>query len=1449
DQPTPHVDWSANTVRLLTTTTPWPTASRPRRAAVSAFGISGTNAHIILEQAPPEELPPPATSPDDRPLTWVVSAHTPAALRDQAERLRVHAAARPQLPAADIAHALADTRAALHHRAAVVGGTREDLLDGLAAQASDRRDRNTVRGTADADRALVFLFAGQGAQRVGMGQQLYRTHPAFTQAFDEVCETIGPHLDRPLRDVVFAAPQSPDAALIHRTEYTQSALFAVETALFRVLEQHGVHPDHLIGHSIGELAAAHVAGILTLADACALVAARGRLMQSLPSGGAMVAVHASEAEVLPYVRKHPRQVAIAAVNTPTSVVISGHAQTVREIADELGRRGRRTSPLHVSHAFHSPYIEPVLRDFQAIAAGLDFHRPAIPIVSTLTGSPVAPDKMTTPRYWADQARHTVRFHEALDAITRHQPTTLAEIGPDATLTAIAHSCTRDRTLHHHTVVPTLRKGHGEATTLATAVAQLYANGHVTTPLLPDAPSARRAALPTYPFQRRRSWLTPSSSATPSAAARAVGAEDGGHPLVGAVLALPDEDSWVLSGRLSTESHPWLADHVVQGKRLLPATVFLELALRAARETACTCVEELVLQAPLVFPEHEHGAVQLRTTVGAADAAGRRALHISSRAEDSGAAGEWMRHAVGVLGPEAALPAGSSESWPPEGADEVEHSDIHDLFAAHGVVYGPAFRGLAAAWSRDEEAFAVAETPEAIRAETGLFALHPALLDAALHSLPLCLPDGAGQVLPFSWTGVTLHAPGASVVRVHLARVGEREVTVTATDSTGRPVLTVASLAMRPIEQTRSDTLSHEALFRVDWSQRPLPTGSPGTASWAVLGDLANGLRAELPLARAHPDLASLATAPDGGAAAPDIVIAPIRVGPPGDGDLPTAVRSAAHRVLALVQSWLADDRFAHARLVVLTQGAVATRTGEDVSDLAAAAIWGLLRSAQSEHPERFTLLDLDGHPASASVLSRALGITEPQLALRAGALLTPGLTRAAPNPAAEAGKLSLDWEGTVLITGGTGVLGGLLARHLVTRHGVRHVLLVSRQGAQAPGAEQLEGELVALGAKVTLTACDISDRQAVAAVLASISPKHPLTAVVHAAGTLDDGVLTNLTPERCDNVLRAKADGAWHLHDLTRHHDLAAFILYSSIAGVLGNAGQGNYAAANSFLDALAHHRAAHGLPAQSLAWGWWHDAGMAARLKDGGPGRVDHLGLAPMAAEEALTLFDAALGSADPVVVPARLDLSALRARPGPSAVPPALGGLMHSRTKGNQDNCPAPAVTLHQALADQDETGRQAVLLDLVRRITATALGHRSEADIDGDIGFRSLGIDSLTAVVLRNHLAAATGLGLPSTLVFDHPTPTALARHLGAELLRTAPSAATPIAAWLDKLDSAFSATAPDDAARAAGLHQMRELLRKYADNSTVPIPAPGRDLAQTLGAASDTELFDFIDEELT
>ncbi|QCX82581.1 Phenolphthiocerol synthesis polyketide synthase type I Pks15/1 (plasmid) [Streptomyces sp. YIM 121038] len=1440
DQPTPHVDWTTNTLRLLTTTIPWPTTPHPRRAAISSFGISGTNAHLILEQAPAHDSTPPTPVHEDHPLTWILSAHTPNTLKDHAERVRLHIAAHPDLRTADISHALATTRATLDHRAAVVGRTREDLLEGLAALSSSQRHRGTVRGTPKADRALVFLFSGQGAQRVGMGQQLYHTHSAFRKALDVVFEAMHPHLeDHPLRDVMFAPPTSPEAALVHRTEYTQPALFAVGTALFRMLERQGICPDHLIGHSIGELTAAHVSGVLDLPDACTLVAARGRLMQSLPSGGAMVAVHASEAEILPYVRAHPRHVSIAAVNAPTFIVISGHAETVREITDELSRRGRRTSPLRVSHAFHSPYIEPVLPEFQDVAARLKFHRPAIPIISTLTGQPASPDDLTTPRYWAEQARHAVRFYQALDSAIRGRPTTLLEIGPDTTLATIAHSCTREQTRHDHTVVPTLRKGHGEADTLAKAVAQLHANGHIAAPLLPDATAALPAPLPTYPFQHQRHWLTPTVSGTPRTAAHAVGAEYGDHPLVGAVLPLPNDDGWVLSGRLSTESHPWLVDHVVRGERLFPATAFLELALRAAREAGCDSVEDLVLQAPLRLPKH--GAIHLRTTVSGADTAGRRSLRISSRAEFPEPASEWVQHAIGVLGPDAVLSVTEPTSWPPPETEAVERTDLHDRFAAHGVVYGSAFHGLTAAWNRGDEAFTLVDAPEAIRAECGSFGLHPALLDAALHALPLCLPDGAGQSLPFSWAGVTLHEPGASAVRVHLSRTGAHEVAVTATDSAGRPVLTVKSLTMKPTGQAAPDVSSLESLFRMDWPEVQLAARTPDTESWAVLGSSTDGPLANIPFTRMYPHLTALTAAMDDGMSTPRVVIAPVHAGLAGDVGLPVATRSLAHRVLALVQSWLVDDRFTDALLIVVTHRAVATHAREDVSDLAASAVWGLLSSAQSEHPQRFALLDLDDHPSTSVVLPRALDSAEPQLAVRAGALLAPVLSRAASTGAA-ADKPPLDVEGTVLVTGGTGALGGLVARHLVTRHGVRHLLLMSRQGASAHGAKQLERELAALGARVTLAACDVADHQALRGALAAIPAERPLTAVIHTAGTLDDGVLTSLTPDRCDTVLRAKADGAWHLHDLTRQHNLAAFVLFSSAAGVLGNAGQGNYAAANVFLDALAHHRAAQGLPAQSLAWGWWRDAGMTARLKDQGLQHVGHLGLAPMPAEEALTLFDAALGSTEPLLVPARLDFHALRTRPDISATFPVLRNLTSGNAEGERVSGTGVPMILHQQLADQDEVGRQAIVLDLVRSLTAAALGYHSGTSIEADTGFSLLGIDSLTAVMLRNRLAAATGLQLPSTLIFDHPTSAALARHLTTELTRTS---VAPIGAWLDKLDSALSATAPGDPARTAGLQHVRELLTKYGD---IGEPAKGSDLAQSLEAATDSELFDFLDQEL-
>ncbi|MFJ9822654.1 type I polyketide synthase, partial [Streptomyces sp. NPDC101151] len=976
----------------------------------------------------------------------------------------------------------------------------------------------------------------------------------------------------------------------------------------------------------------------------------------------------------------------------------------------------------------------------------------------------------------------------------------------------------------------------------------------------EGTGAEQVDLPTYAFQRQRYWLETSGGTIGAGAVTGLGLESVAHPLLGAALELPDSDGVVFSGRLSLQTHAWLADHAVAGAVLLPGTAFVELAVTAGDQVSCDTVEELTLQAPLILPEH--GGVQLRLTVAEPDESGRRSLSVYSRPEDAVYDEEWTRHATGVLALRADAEAVESHTahdltvWPPTGAVPVPTDDLYAEFSATGYEYGPVFRGLRAAWRRGDEVFVEAELPEEQRSEADRSGMHPALLDAALHGLRLgdFHTDRTIVRLPFAWRGVSLEAAGASMVRVALTPAGTDAVAVTVADGIGQPVAVIDSLVLRPVDPDRLGAATRgahggEALFRVEWQPLHRPTaGAVRTAAaprtWTLIGpdefklsaDLGGSADADVEIS-GHADLDALGAALASGATAPEAVLVACTSGRGAEaggtdlGGTAGEVHTAVADTLAIIRSWLADERYTASRLVFLTRTAVVARAGEG-PDLVNAPLWGLIRSAQAEHPGRFVLVDLDDEDASHTSLPRALDSGEPQLAVRAGELLVPRLTRTSPTGDTNghgSATRGFDPDGTVLVTGATGTLGGLLARHLVAERGVRRLLLTSRSGPAAEGAAELRDELAALGAEVTIVACDTSDRSALAGVLADVPAGHPLTAVVHAAGVLDDGVITTITPEQIERVLRPKVDAALHLHELTRGMDLSAFVLFSGAAGTLGTAGQGVYAAANVFLDALAHHRRTLNLPAQALGWGLWAErSGMTGRLGEGAVQRLARMGIAAMATERGLALFDAAEAVDEPMVLPMRLDMAALRSRTaGTDGIPPVLQGLVRvaparraAAGGGTAQTATGGGTSLAQRLAGLDTEERERALLDLVRTHVASALGHATPAGIDAGRPFRDLGFDSLTAVELRNLLNAATGLRLPATLIFDYPTPGALAAHLRTEL---APA---------DRTDGPESGQKGESTSAEPGARDEEEL----------------ESVLDAIESASDDDLFSFIDGQL-
>ncbi|MFE9065430.1 type I polyketide synthase [Streptomyces violaceusniger] len=1799
DEPSPHIDWTNGAVSLLNEPTSWPETDRPRRAAVSSFGISGTNAHTIIEAADAVESPSPETGGEATGspvglavVPWLLSGGSPDALSAQAGRLRefdgVRTAHADDL--ADIGYSLATTRSALPYRAVVVAEEPAQFRSGLDALAEGRNAATLIQGVARAEHKTAFLFSGQGAQRLGMGRELYDAFPVFAQALDEVCAHLDVLLDRPLTEVMFAAEGSADAELLNQTAFTQPALFAIEVALFRLLEHWGITPDVLIGHSIGEIAAAHVAGVFSLEDACALVAARGRLMQSMPEGGAMVAVQAPEEEIAASLAGREAEVSIAAINGPTSVVIAGDEAAVLEIAGHWEREGRKTRRLRVSHAFHSPRMDGVLGDFRKVVEGLSFAPPTLSLVSNVTGTSADTDEVCSPEYWVRHVREAVRFADGVRTLEKLGVTSFVEVGPDGVLTAMAQDCLTAEESDGGpapSLVSVLRKDRPEIQSLTMALAELHVHG---TTVKWDAVFAGRGAqrveLPTYAFQRQRYWLETAPAAGGDVTSAGLDSPD--HPLLGAAVALADTDSYLFTGRLSVATQPWLADHAFADTVLFPGTAFVELALRAAEQVGYERLDELTIEMPLILPER--GAVQIQLTVGEPDESGARSLNLHSRPEDVQPDGPWTRHATGLLTRDPSTTAPESVAadfavWPPAEAKPIDVADLYDQFIDVGFAYGPAFQGLRAAWRRGDEIFAEVDLPETQEAEAARYGLHPALLDASLHTVAFKSSGTDGSALPFSWNGVTLHTGGASALRVRLASGGGDAVSLHATDTSGALVASVDSLVLRPVapEQVNSvqpyESLYQLELVPLDMSRAPETSGG-AAGRWALVGpdqaEVTGVLGSAGVTVDTYPDLAALAEAIGGGATAPDVVLASTVSRSRRTQHLAEAVREVSHYALGLLKSWLVDDRFGASRLVFLTRGAIAAGDDADVADPAGAAVWGLVRSAQTENPDRFVLVDLDGQEDSRRILPAVLAADEPQAVVREGtvlgqrmarvssgtALLPPAGVRewrldmhakgilenlallpcpdatealgeheirvemraaglnfrdvlnalgmypgeagplggegagvvtevgsavkdlvpgdkvmgifsgsfgpvaitdrrvvaripedwtfeqAASTPivfltayyamvdlgglqagqsvlvhsaaggvgmatlqlarhlgaevfgtasegkwdtlrslglddehiassrtldferqfldvtggrgvdvvldalarefvdaglrllprggrflemgktdvrvpeevAAEYGGVSyqafdlmeagperiqemwgellslfeggvlrplpvrtwdvrrapeafrfisqarhtgkvaltiprtLDGPGTVLITGGTGGLGALLARHLVVEHKVERLVLTSRRGVQAPGAAELVAELAGLGAEAEAVACDVADRDSLAALLASLPAEHPLTAVIHTAGVLDDGVVEALTPERVDRVLRPKVDAVLNLHELTAGLDLSAFVLFSSLSGMLGGPGQANYAAANAFLDAFAHRRRAEGLPAQSQAWGLWEQrSGMTGKLDEADTRRIARDGVTPMASEEALALFDAACGIDAAMLVPARLDASAWRAQDGP--IPVLLRGIIRATARRgpartSTGGSGADPADLRRRIGSMKPAARQQALLELVTEHAAMALGRDDARMIAPDRGFLDLGFDSLTAVGLRNRLGTVTGLRLPATLLFDYTTSKALAGYLAEELVEEEPEALVvlPVLSELEKLESSFAEVVADEAARTRLTTRLQQVLAKLTAAQQTQTTNGGVTAAEKFESATDDEIFDFLDEEL-
>nr|MYQ79904.1 type I polyketide synthase [Streptomyces sp. SID4923] len=1419
DEPSPQVDWETGDVVLLSQARPWPELDRPRRAGVSSFGISGTNAHIIIEApasdtsaAPDAPAAPEQSTP--APVPWLLSARDSEGTARQAARLLAHLESRPAASALDVAHSLATTRTPLEQRAALLVTDRAQGMRDLALLADGATTPSLVTAQ-DSGRTgsgpTAFLFSGQGSQRLGMGGRLHRAHSVFARAFDEAVAALDAHLDRPLADVMRA-----DEDALNRTGYTQAALFAFEVAQFRLLESWGVHPDFLAGHSIGELVAAHVSGALALPDAARLVAARGLLMQALPEGGAMAAVRASEDEVAPLLTA---EVAVAAVNGPESVVVSGNATAVRSVTDHFAALGRSAKPLRVSHAFHSPLMDPMLDDFARAAAGMTVTEPSVPIVSTLTGRVVTAADLADPRHWVRHVRETVRFAEAVRTLDEAGVTTYLEIGPDAALSALGPACLPDTSTA--AFLPLSRRDRDEAAELVAALALAHVR-HVPVDWAEffAGSGANRVDLPTYAFRRQPFWALPERAGGELTAA-GIGTTE--HPLLAAVVALPDGGA-LLTGRLNRAELPWLDDHDLLGNPVLPSAAFADLALSAGTATGCPLLDELTVTAQL--PLATGPGPELRVTVGAPAEDGRRTVEIHSRAQDARAEDDgpaWVRHARGVLAPTATEPAAdTAAAWPPPGATPVDPSTIYDRLLALGHGHGQAFRTIGSAWRSGDALYADAVLDEETAGEQ--CALHPALLDAAVQLArfgALSAGEEAGgdaPLNPAAWTGVHVHRAGATALRIRVRPTGPDRASFDIADGEGRPVLTAEDIEWKPVtvaELTTGTPLG--GLYRLEWAPAPVDIADLGsrTAVLAAAGPL-DDPRTGLPFPAFDPRDPLDADAPD-------FVLLPLDA---PSGDEPEAVRTYAAQVLSHVREFLshAPDG-ASTRLAVVTRNAVAA--GDETPDVRHAAVWGLVRAAQSEHPGRFVLADVDGLDASATALPDALATGADELAVRGGTVLLPKLVPAEPGSGAPAPVAG----GTVLVTGGPFATNAALVRRLVAGLGAGRVLVAG--GTTTP--EEADALTEGTEAETVFTDCDPADRAALAALLSGIPDSTPLTAVVHIGPAGESAPIGEGTPHLLDEALRHHADAVWNLHELTTGPDVPAFVLLTSAHGLVHGAGEAHHAAAHTFLDALARHRHGLGLPATAVA----------LTPADATAGA----GLLPLTAERSTALLDEALRNPAAALFALHPDQATLRTLAG--HLPPVLGTLV--RAPGRAGTRPgtgrSAAAELRSRLTGRSEEERGRILLELVRTHVATLLGHTGPEAVGADRAFQDIGFDSLAAVELRRRLGSATGLSLPASLVFDYPDSRAVAAHLTGLIDDGSgeQDASDSLWAMLDQLDASLTAARPDAGTRPRITSRLEALLRRWQDTHG---GADGRirDEDDALDSVTDDELFDVLDQEI-
>ncbi|MDC3955567.1 type I polyketide synthase [Polyangium jinanense] len=1375
--PNPHIPWSELPLKVASEATPWKPNGRPRIAGVSSFGFSGTNAHVVIEEAPRREALP--ASRDDAPAYLLtLSAKSPASLamaaRDHAEYL-----SQTDAPLADIVYTASARRAHHEHRLSAAGRTKAELSELLHAFVRGEAPSSVSLGRAPSTASkVVFVFSGQGSQWSGMAMGLLQQSAAFRRALEECDAALRPHTGF---SVIDELSSPPERSRLDQTFVAQPVLFAYEVALAALYSSLGVTPDLVIGHSVGEIVAAHVAGILDLGAAARLVAIRGSIMQRATDRGRMVAVSLSEADARAALAGHEDRVGIAAVNDPEQVVLSGDAALLEQIVASLSARAVKCRDLRVKYAFHSPLMADLEVELEEALGALSCRKAAIGMISTVTGAAVDWEELTA-AYWRRNMRQTVRFAEAISAASAGGHDLFLEVGAHPVLSSNVARCLAENTKAQP--IAAVRKDDEHLRHVLSAVGALHAAGaHVDWKRM-YAQGGRLVALPKYPWQRERYWI---DTAADAHALTRIDAARTGHPWLGAQLSLAGEQT-VFQGEVSLSAAPYLGDHRVLGEVLLPGTALVELARAAAAQhfrTQRVRITDLVLEAPMLLASSKARPMQ----VTLAERAGLLEATIHSRASASAQSGAWTTHAKGVARPldEAAeVPFVDLDAVRARCREVIAPEEAYEALAQVGLAYGPAFRAMRELHRGPREALSHVVLDAAMVPPGDAYGLHPVLLDAALHTLFGLLEISAVDThVPFAFGEIDVFGTGATEAYVHVQATrgpetsgASLEATVTLMGREGRVFAVLSRLRLRRVTHAAlqaaiGEQSPEDSMFVVRWSPRPIqPSAKEIAGTWLAIGqnasvvdEIASRIRASGAncLARTVDEFTrGNGDARDASINVPiDGVVCSWGGASARDDGRSAAERAQSNTIDALhvLQTLLRREQMPR-RLIWVTERAQSTAAGDPIS-IVQAPLWGLVRVFAKEYPDvHCTLVDLE--EATVGEVDAMLGEIhstdrESEVAYRGGQRFAARIVRAQATHGQ--GSAEIGWkEGTILITGGLGALGLWVARWAWEAHGAAHLLLVGRSEPTAAQLEEIE-RLRAEGAHVTVMRADVSEGPSVQALVDSIPAAWPLRGIVHAAGVLDDAPILDQTAARLEKVMAPKVLGAWNLHEATRGHKLDFFVSFSSATSLFGTPGQGNYAAANAFVDALAHHRRAEGLSTQAYHWGPFADRGMAANLPEAQKTRLARMGIRMLESKRGLALFGRALAHPEAELLLMPIDVTALGAYWGAEPEKPWSDLLATAVGQAPRRNGPLP---VERTSALDSTVPAQEDIEAMVRAAVARVMS-LEQASIAVDRPLQEFGLNSLMAVELRNALSKRIGKPLPATLVFDYPTVGALARYL--------------------------------------------------------------------------------------